>query len=219
MTTQEQGSTSEATLNLLLRHGKASAGDLAGLLKISVQAMRRHLRTLELRGFVKSRPISLGPGRPSNVWELTTQGHNRFHRGSQRFALELLELIDTRLSSETLATLLDDQAKKKAIDYREKIGNGDMNTRLENLVKLRHEEGYLTEFSKEKVPGSSISSWYLNAFHCAIRSVAEEYPILCEQELQLIRYIFPDCQVQRVQWGLEDGHACGFKLTPSNALS
>jgi len=39
--------TREAVLSLLLRHGEATAADLAGRLSVSVQAMRRHLRGLE----------------------------------------------------------------------------------------------------------------------------------------------------------------------------
>jgi DeoR family suf operon transcriptional repressor len=44
--------------------------------------------------------------------------------------------------------------------------------------------------------------------------IAEEFPMVCDQELQLIRHTFPDCQVERVHWRLEDDHFCGFRLTP-----
>ena len=58
------------------------------------------------------------------------------------------------------------------------------------------------------------SGWYLSAIHCSIRNIAEKYPLVCDQELQLIRNTFPDCDVQRVQWRLEKGHSCGFHITP-----
>jgi DeoR family suf operon transcriptional repressor len=45
--------TREAVLALLLRHGEATAADLAERLSVSVQAMRRHLRGL---------PLELGGG-------------------------------------------------------------------------------------------------------------------------------------------------------------
>jgi DeoR family suf operon transcriptional repressor len=44
--------------------------------------------------------------------------------------------------------------------------------------------------------------------------IAEQFPCVCDQELQLIRHTFPDCQVERVHWRLEAGHSCGFRLTP-----
>jgi DeoR family suf operon transcriptional repressor len=39
---------------------------------------------------------------------------------------------------------------------------------------------------------------------------------VCDQELQLIRSTFPDCQVERVHWRLEQGHSCGFRLSPAD---
>jgi DeoR family suf operon transcriptional repressor len=44
--------------------------------------------------------------------------------------------------------------------------------------------------------------------------IAEEFPMVCDQELQLMRHTFPDCQVERIHWRLEEGHSCGFRITP-----
>ena len=92
-----QAPTRQATLTLLLRQGQVSASALAEQLNISVQAMRRHLRTLEDEGLVESRAVSAGPGRPSNQWRLTKQGHQHFPDGSETFALDLLESMVTSL--------------------------------------------------------------------------------------------------------------------------
>tara|TARA_Y100001968_G_C19127918_1_gene605215 strand:- start:32 stop:235 length:204 start_codon:yes stop_codon:yes gene_type:complete len=59
--------TREATLSLLLQKAEVSASNLALSLGISVQAMRRHLRSLELDGLVESIDIFMGPGTPSNL--------------------------------------------------------------------------------------------------------------------------------------------------------
>ena len=74
----------------------------------------------------------------------------------------------------------------------------------------RKEEGYLSEL---KLSNDGVS-WNLIDFHCSIKSIAEQHPIVCDQELQLIRNIFSDCEVHRVQWRLEGGHSCGFQLNP-----
>ena len=77
-----QAPTREATLTLLLRQGEIDAAGLASQLGISVQAMRRHLRTLEDEGLVESTAVTAGPGRPSNLWRLTSRGHQHFPDGS-----------------------------------------------------------------------------------------------------------------------------------------
>ena len=213
MTLKVQATTREATLAYLLREGVSSASNLSAYMGISVQAMRRHLRTLELDGLVASSPIAEGPGRPSNLWQLTLKGQNLFNNGSgsEKFALELLDSIEDTLPNEMISSLLNNQSRQKANLYRRLIGNGNLTVRLEKLVELRNAEGYMAEIHPSK-DGSA--SWILNAFHCSIRSIAEKYPIICDQELELIRSIFDDCQVMRVQWRLESGHSCGFQITP-----
>jgi len=208
----ETTTTREATLSLLLRKGGSSAANLAKCMGISVQAMRRHLRSLENDGLVASNLIADGPGRPSNFWQLTPQGHNCFNNahGSENFALDLLAAIEMNLSDENVVKILNMQTLEKAISYRRKIGKGSLNTRLEKLIELRKQEGYLSELSLS----NDGCSWYLNAFHCSIRSIAEKHPVVCDQELTLLRNIFSDCDVERVQWRLESGHSCGFHVNP-----
>lgn len=212
MNTEVQRTTREATLSLLLRHDKCSAANLADYLGISVQAMRRHLRSLENDGFVEASSNSVGPGRPSNIWQLTTEGHQCFNHanGSEKFALDLLASMEAKLSQERISEILNLQAIEKAINYRNQIGSGPLNSRLEKLIELRKEEGYWAELHLS----NEGSSCFLNAFHCSIRSIAEKYPVFCDQELQLIRNIFPDCEVERVQWRLESDHFCGFQINP-----
>ncbi|HJL68511.1 MAG TPA: iron-sulfur cluster biosynthesis transcriptional regulator SufR [Prochlorococcaceae cyanobacterium Gl_MAG_24] len=211
MNAEAQAPTREAALTLLLRQGQSSAANLAASLGISVQAMRRHLRSLEDDGLVEASPMPTGPGRPSNLWQLTQQGHSRFPDGSENFALGLLESLTETLSPEAFAALLGQQALTKANHYREQIGSGSIQHRLEKLVELRRREGYETEWQQS--PDGS--GWSINDFHCSLQRIAEEYPSVCEQELLLMRYTFPDCLVDRVNWRLECGHCCGFQIKPT----
>ena len=218
MTGKHEANAREVTLSLLLRHGASKASSLASSRGISVQAMRKHLRTLELEGYVVSTPAAYGTGRPSNLWQLTTKGKNLFNNGfgSEQFALQLMDSLDESLSKEMFAQLLETQSNQKAELYKRFIGKGSLNLRLEKLLELRNAEGYMSELHPLK-DGSS--SWVLNAFHCSIHSIAEKYPIVCDQELQLIRSIFEDCQVKRIQWRIESGHSCGFEITPKKTYA
>ena len=112
-----QAPTREATLTLLLRQGEIDAAGLASQLGISVQAMRRHLRTLEDEGLVESTAVTMGPGRPSNLWRLTSRGHQHFPDGSETFALGLLDSLAHSLPPEMLGALLKQQAHDKADQY------------------------------------------------------------------------------------------------------
>lgn len=213
-TTSSPGPTRDGVLALLLRRGEATAADLAETLKVSVQVTRRHLRGLEEEGLVEASPSAEGPGRPSNHWRLTAAGHSRFHDGSETFALGLLQSLSSSIPSETMAKLMQRQAEDKAADYRVRIGPGCLKDRLERLVELRRNEGYVAELRPDPdVPGN----WLIHEYHCSVMRIAEEFPMVCDQELQLIRHTFPDCRVERVHWRLEEGHSCGFRLSPPAA--
>lgn len=200
--------TREGLLAVLLRQGEATAGELSARLGVSVQVTRRHLRSLEEEGLVEASPSAEGPGRPSNHWRLTSQGQTHFPNGSETFALGLLESLAGQLPTETMQSLLEQQALQKASDYRARLGSGPLAQRLATLVELRRAEGYVAECSSDS------NGWVLREFHCSVMRIAEQFPCVCDQELQLIRHTFPDCSVERVHWRLESGHSCGFRLTP-----
>ena len=210
----DPASTRDAVLGLLLRHGEATAGELAEQLTVSVQVMRRHLRGLEEDGLVEASPAPEGPGRPSNRWRLTAKGQGRFPDGSDHFALGLLQSMAGSLPPETLQKLLNQQALQQAHVYRGRIGDGPLQQRLERLVELRRQEGYVAECNRDP---DHDQAWVISEFHCSVMRIAEQFPCVCDQELQLIRHTFPDCQVERVHWRLEKGHSCGFRLAPGRA--
>ncbi len=209
-TTSSPAPTRDGVLSLLLRLGEATAADLAEALGVSVQVTRRHLRGLEEEGFVEASPSAEGPGRPSNHWRLTDAGHHRFHDGSETFALGLLHSIASSMPSDVIEGLLQSQADEKAADYRSRIGLGPLKERLERLVELRRVEGYVAELR----PDPEGNAWLIHEYHCSVMRIAEEFPVVCDQELQLIRRTFPDCHIERIHWRLEEGHSCGFRLTP-----
>ena len=57
-------------------------------------------------------------------------------------------------------------------------------------------------------------AWLLQEYHCSVSRVAEAFPLICDQELQVMRHTFPDCTVERVHWKLDGDHSCGFRLEP-----
>ena len=203
--------TREAALALLMRHGAGTASELAHRLSVSVQVMRRHLRSLEEEGLVEANLSAEGPGRPSNRWRLTDKGQDLFPDGSEQFALGLMQSLAGSLPPAAVRALMEHQAQQKALDYRRLIGDGPLQGRLGRLVQLRRGEGYVAECEPDGA--SDGEAWIISEYHCSVMRIAEQFPCVCDQELQLIRHTFPDCAVERVHWRLDKGHSCGFRLT------
>ena len=216
--TAEAPPTREAALAVLLRQGECTAAELAERLAVSVQVMRRHLRGLEEDQLVEASSSQAGPGRPSNRWRLTETGHRRFPDGNEAFALGLLKSMAATLPPEIQEALLQQQAVVKAANYRHHIGEGPLQQRLQRLAELRCSEGYVTEYQREAtgtLPADGPNqAWLISEHHCSVMRIAEAFPVICDQELLMIRQTFPDCEVERVHWRLEAGHTCGFRLIP-----
>lgn len=204
--------TREGVLAMLVREGEATAADLAAALGVSVQAMRRHLRSLEEDALVEASASAAGPGRPTNHWRLTSRGQEHFGDGSETFALGLLHSMAANLPPDTIATLMALQAEEKSRHYRTQIGTGSLENRLERLTELRRAEGYVAEMLPDSSPDSPSAAWMIREHHCSVMRIAEEFPQVCDQELQLLRLTFPDCEIERVHWRLKEGHSCGFRL-------
>ena len=126
MSASAPASTRDAVLSLLLERGEEDAGTLADAVGISVQAMRRHLRSLADSGLVCASSNASGPGRPSNRWCLTDEGRAQFPDGSGRFALGLLDSMRSHLPEATVRQLLNQQAESKASQYRQSLGEASL---------------------------------------------------------------------------------------------
>ena len=215
MSSEPVTSTREAALTLLLRLGQATATTMASQLGVSVQVMRRHLRSLEQEGLVESPCNTTGPGRPSHLWRLTDQGRDHFPDGSEEFARGLLHTMASHLGPDQLQALLGQHAAAQARHYRNLLGDCPLEKRLQRLVELRRQEGYVADYE----PCQDQHGWLLTAFHCSVARIAEQFPVICSQELQLYRSIFPDCHVERVHWIQEGDHYCGFRVQPPVSTS
>jgi len=99
--------------------------------------------------------------------------------------------------------VLKKQWERKADEYRQRIGAGSLQARVEKLVELRREEGYMAElhdFDENITPSQTAEKFILSEHHCAISEVAESYPTVCGHELEMFGAILPDCAIERTHW-------------------
>tara|TARA_B100000700_G_C14710211_1_gene698782 strand:+ start:102 stop:398 length:297 start_codon:yes stop_codon:yes gene_type:complete len=87
-------------------------------------------------------------------------------------------------------------------------------TAREETLSLLLKEGESSATRLASFVGISVQAMLqLQEFSCSLRGIAEKFLIVGDQELELIRKTFPYCDVKRVQWRIEFGHACGFQIS------
>jgi DeoR family suf operon transcriptional repressor len=219
MTATQQNSTKQDILHLLLKQGQATAQELSEHLQITPQAIRRHLKDLETEGLIIHQVIHEGMGRPNYVYALSREGRNQFPHRHEEFAVSLLDTLTETVGADQVGSILRKQWERKAIEYRERLGNASLEERVKHLVEIRREEGYMAEYypvgasqtDVTEVQAVDGTSFILTEYNCAISQIAESYPSVCGHELEMFE-IALDCQVERTHWLVDGEHRCGYLI-------
>ncbi|MEA5503015.1 iron-sulfur cluster biosynthesis transcriptional regulator SufR [Halotia wernerae UHCC 0503] len=233
MATTHQSSTKQDILEYLLKHSQATAFELAAVLDVSPQAIRRHLKDLEAQELVLYSSIVQaqspqnadsqggevrGMGRPQHVYQLSRQGRDRIHRRNDfqsdrygDFAVSLLDTLAETVGYEQVSSILQKQWERKAQEYHEHLGSGSLQERVAKLVEFRKAEGFMAEYHPVDSNGSSAGDKFIFMEHnCAISNVAESFPSICGHELEMFAAVLPDCTVERTHWLINGEHRCGY---------
>jgi DeoR family suf operon transcriptional repressor len=214
MTSVQQPSTKDDILTYLLKQGEASAHDLAEHFAVSAQAIRRHLKDLEVEELIEHRAVREGMGRPNYLYHLSPKGRDRFSTKYDEFALSLLDTLAATAGKDQVGTLLRQQWERKALAYRVRVNADTLAERVAQLVQLRQEEGYMAEWHEvapEDNAGQPGPGYVITEYNCAISHIAESFPSVCGHELEMFQLALgDDCQVQRTHWLVEGEHRCGY---------
>lgn len=215
MATTQQPSTKQDILQHLLKQGQATAQQLADTLDVTPQAIRRHLKDLEGEGLIVHQQVQTGMGRPQHVYELSREGRDRFSADYGEFAVSFLDTLTQTLGQEQASSVLRKHWERKALEYRQRLGNGSLRDRVANLVELRQAEGYMAEWyplEESDSESGSKSQFMLAEHNCAISHVASSFPSVCDHELEMFAAALQDCIVERTHWIINGEHRCGYLI-------
>lgn len=211
MTTTGLPSTKQNILQSLLRHGRATAQQLAKDLNISTQAIRRHLNELETDGSIEHQSVQQKMGRPQHLYQLSNKGRDRLSpQKYSQFAVSFLDTLAETAGEEQVSLVLEKQWQRKAAEYRDRLGQGTLTQRIARLVQLRKEEGYMAEL--HQASPKKKQQFVLVEHNCAISEVAESYPSICGHELEMFAAVLPDCTIERTHWINDGEHRCGYLI-------
>lgn len=212
----QQTSTKQDILQFLLKGGQGTALELAQSLDISPQAIRRHLKDLEGEGLIQYQSVQAGMGRPQHIYELTSLGRDRFPNRYGDFAVSFLDTLAETVGREQVISILRKQWQRKAMEYRRLMGAGSLQERVSGLVELRKAEGYMAECYPVDDRDSDFNAkgdrFVFMEHNCAISNVAETFPSVCGNELEMFAAVLPDCTIERTHWIIDGEHRCGYLI-------
>lgn len=196
-------------LMFLKMRGEATSFLISKELSITKEGARKHLLNLAGEGLIRSITKSEGVGRPSVYYTLTEKGLSRFPDSHADVTVQILRSVKNLLGENALDLLINDREKKTYERYEKAvITTESLEERLDVLVKVRSEEGYMAEWTKEG------NDYFLIENHCPICAAAAECQGFCRAELSNFRSLIgTDYQVERVSHILSGGQRCVYKIS------
>ncbi|MEU9292863.1 metalloregulator ArsR/SmtB family transcription factor [Streptomyces sp. NPDC048266] len=176
-------STRNRVARSILDHGPSTVADLAGRLRLTQAAVRRHLDSLVADNVVEAREKRVygtrARGRPAKVFALTDCGRDAFDQSYDSLAVDALRWIERNAGGEAaVAAFARDRIEAQGDAYREAVEAVEPAQRTEALAKALTADGYAATARNAPV-GEQLCQ-----HHCPVAHVAEQYPQLCEAETE-----------------------------------
>jgi len=153
-----------------------TAKDLAGRLGLSLNAIRHHLKELEVGGLLAHEREQRGVGAPVFAYRLSMAGEQVFPRRYESALTDVLETLVERDGRDAVVGALE--ARYAALLRRLPSGLAELpaERRLAAVTRLLQEDGFMPGWEGSAEGGT------LTEHNCAIRAVAERFPEICAAE-------------------------------------
>ena len=199
--------TQRRVLVALKRQGEATADELATALETSSSAVRQHLTALRAAGFVAARQDHGQTGRPADRYHATDLTESLFAETDSSLSLQLLEHMEEE-DPELVDRVFERRRHRLVEAAKERLEGQPINDRIAVLTELLDAQGYLADSDT-----LSDTHYRINLHSCALWKVANRYQQACIAELNFIRDLIPDANVERVTHKTEGAHTCAYEIT------
>ena len=202
----------QAILRLLKQQGPSDSESLAAQLDISAMAVRQHLYALQTQRLVTYEEEQRPLGRPAKMWGLTPAAAPHFPDAHAGLTVNLLNAAEQTFGAEGVQRLVTRCAKQQVADYRSHIpARSSLRARLEALVSIRNEEGFMAEVQRQPD-----GSFLLIENHCPISAAANVCPKLCEAEMEVFRAILGEgVTIERTEHMVAGARRCVYRIQTS----
>jgi predicted ArsR family transcriptional regulator len=199
-----------AVLYAVRRRGEATAEQVADQLGMTVSGARQHLTALARTGLVEAAEMpstELKRGRRTLAYSATAAADEYFPKAYGELTNELLGYV-----ADTSPDLLEDLFAKRRQHRIENAqtrlaGKRTLGTKVAELTRILDEDGYLATY--EKV---APDLYRVIEHNCAIWAVAQRYGQACTSEIDFIRAVLPEAEIERVQHMVAGARHCAYEV-------
>ena len=168
-------------LDALKRRGRASVPQLAADLKLNIETIRDHLKTLGSRELVRrDGVVRSGPGRPEVMYTLTDAAEALFPRREGEVLRELGSYLLNDGHDQLLRDFFGQYVNRRRDAALARVAHLDGDARVEEVARIFSELGFMPVV--ERVGGTI----RLRLCHCPLRDLVDATKIPCGAEIAFL---------------------------------
>jgi predicted ArsR family transcriptional regulator len=208
--------THQAVLHHLKRNNEMTVAELCDVLGVTSMAVRRHLAGLQKDGLVDCRLVRQSRGRPTYRYRLTPKAESLFPSGLATMAFDLLDAVFEARGHQGVMEMLSMRDEFLVKKHRPRLEAMSFEERIQEVVKIYSENGFMTEW--HKLPDGN---YFISQQHCAVHHLAQQYRQICVLEPKLMESLL-GVKVTREKFILKDDPICGYLVhcaAPKEAVS
>ena len=204
------------TLLTQLKRGQPlTARELAARLGVSLNAVRHHLKELEVEGLIAYRREHRGVGAPVFAYRLSPAGENLFPRRYAEALSAMLGAAVERDGREAVVGMLEAYFGQLAARMRQAIEALPEPERPGALARLLSDEGYMAEARVQEAADGGTEA-VLTEHNCPIPAVAASFPEICAAEARALAGVL-GAEVERTGHILSGCPVCEYRVRFSRA--
>jgi len=206
-------STRETILDAIKQANEATVDELAEAADVSPVTVRHHLNSLQADGLLETRSIRRKVGRPYYIYRLSEKGNELFPQRYLRLSNMLLDEIKKQFPEEIVSELLGNVVNRIVREHANKLEGMLIEDRLNYLVKLLADEGFLASWEM-----TDDGNYQITEYSCPYYSVGQKHNEVCGFDKQLMIAVL-DTQVTQETCMLSGDSACQFTFIVPGTIS
>jgi DeoR family suf operon transcriptional repressor len=185
------------------------ARELGERLGLSLNAVRHHLKELEVAGLGAYQREYRGVGAPGHAYRLTSQGEALFPTRLEGLLSQLLDHVVAQDGREKASAVLEQYFLELGRKFEEQVAGASVTERRVMVTRLLSEEGFMPEW---RLAADGAETILLH--NCPIRCVADRLPEVCEAETRFLNTVL-GISLERHEHRHAGAGACEYRLPTS----
>ncbi|MDH3368364.1 MAG: helix-turn-helix domain-containing protein, partial [Gemmatimonadota bacterium] len=146
----------------LKRAQPSTAKELADVFGVSANAVRRHLKELEVEGLIEYRREQRGTGAPTNTYRLGANGEALFPTQYGQALTDVLAYVAQHSGRDAVRAMFAQRFRTHAERLQVELADATLEDRVAAVVRVLSEQGFMAAWSVED------DQLRLAEHHCAV---------------------------------------------------